>query len=151
MKLFQCWEIPIRLKSEANIREHWTAKHKRIKEYKKRIEAALLCDKIDIELPIQLTLIRIAPRALDLDNLLFAFKPIRDFICDKLIPGLKPGRADSSHLIDIRYAQETRKPKEYLIKIVMEHRNLLKEPRKNYLSEIGFEQSLSDFLSDPFI
>lgn len=53
-------------------------------------------------LPVTITLSRIAPRALDDDNLRGAFKAIRDGICDYL--GL---RSDSSPLITWRYEQSS--------------------------------------------
>jgi len=121
MKLFQCWTIPIKLQSEANIRDKsWHISYKRKEKYIEAIRTALLIDPISIPLPVVLTLTRISPRALDLDNLLFAFKSIRDYVCDRLIPGLKPGRADDSDLIVIKYEQLRGKPKEYAIKIVLE-------------------------------
>jgi hypothetical protein len=121
MKLFQCWTIPIKLQSEANIRDkHWAVKHKRKLKYLHSIRMTLLSDPITVRLPVVLTLIRIAPRGLDFDNLLYAFKNIRDFMSDALLPGYQPGRADDSHLIQIKYHQERGKPKEYAIKIVLE-------------------------------
>jgi hypothetical protein len=121
MLYFQCWTIPIRLQSEANIRDkHWYLRHRRNKKYIEACKFALLIDPIRVSAPMVLTFIRIAPRGLDFDNLAYAFKSIRDFICDQIIPGLKAGRADASDLLVIKYAQEVGKPRQYAVKIVMD-------------------------------
>lgn len=66
----------------------------------------------DIKLPCIVRFTRVSPGHLDEDNLLFSFKSIRDFIADKLIPGLKPGQADGSPKIKWEYLQE-KSHKEY--------------------------------------
>ncbi len=52
------------------------------------------------------------------DNLPCSFKWILDAVCDNLLPGLKPGRADGDERISVKYDQE--KSKEYGVRITME-------------------------------
>lgn len=52
------------------------------------------------------TLVRYSPRKLDDDNLIAAFKWIRDAIADLIKPGFKPGRADANDDIVFKYSQE---------------------------------------------
>lgn len=72
------------------------------------------------ELPVKITLIRIAPRSIDDDNLQFAMKEFRDFIADALIPGLPMGRADGDERLIWKYQQKKDEPKKYAIKIIIE-------------------------------
>ncbi|MBE0568400.1 MAG: hypothetical protein IH577_01830 [Deltaproteobacteria bacterium] len=57
------------------------------------------------------TLTRIAPRALDTDNLASGLKAIRDGVADALEID------DGSSLIEWRYAQEKGKPGEYAVRV----------------------------------
>lgn len=107
--------IPYRLKSEANLREHWTKKHKRHKQERGLI--ALYLRNHTPSLPCHVRLIRIAPRPFDDSNLVSGFKHIQDSVSDHLVPGLAPGRADSDPRIKWSYNQEKGKPKEHAIKI----------------------------------
>lgn len=81
------------------------------------IVAALRPHRKYIILPATITFTRIAPRTLDEDNHLSAFKHLRDSVADILIPGLKPGRADGDKRLTWRYVQERGKVKEHAIKI----------------------------------
>lgn len=75
-------ELPIRIVSVANRREHWSKRHKRAQAHKK---AALMVPKAS--LPCQVTLTRVAPKAggwMDSDNLQTAFKALRDGIAARL-------------------------------------------------------------------
>ena len=76
-----------------------------------------------ITLPCTITLTRIAPRSLDYDNLLNAFKNIRDVIADYIIPGQAPGRSDSDSRINWLYSQEKGQPKTYNIRITIQLAN----------------------------
>lgn len=116
---YQSWEIPIKLVSEANLKEYWTKTHERHKMYKGYIDSAFIIKPIRFKPPVTIEFVRVAPRQLDFDNLVYAFKFIRDTICAKLIPGLSPGRADSSKLITCEYNQTKGKPNEHGIKIVI--------------------------------
>jgi len=78
--------IPVVTKSESNQREHWAAKAKRAKT--QRGAARLLTHHtmtgIDLRCPLRITLTRIAPRALDGDNLGPALKAVRDGVAEAL-------------------------------------------------------------------
>lgn len=102
-------DLPLRIESVANLREHWAAKAKRTKAHR----MAALAIKPH-PLPCVVTLTRIAPRALDDDNLRSGFKGLRDGIADRL------GIADNDPRIEWRYAQERGKPKEYAARVQIE-------------------------------
>ena len=61
--------------------------------------------KIPVALPCEVTLTRLSPRKLDDDNLVGAFKWIRDAISEHFLPGLRPGRADDNPGFTWKYAQ----------------------------------------------
>ncbi len=101
--------LPIYLPSVSNLREHWSAKHKRQKAH----ENALIClfplsERNDLKsagLPIRVKLIRASMRKLDYGNLVSAFKHLQDCVADILIPGLARGRADGDDRIKWEYNQ----------------------------------------------
>lgn len=96
-------ELPLHVQSEANLREHWAVKARRV-----RLHRHKACALVPFHpLPCVVTLIRIAPRALDDDNLASGFKAIRDGIADRL------GVDDRSPLVQWRYSQRPGKPKQY--------------------------------------
>ena len=109
------WNLPLRIISEPNTNQHWSVRYKRAKEQKRCVWAAFYNEQPDIKLPCEVVLTRNAPRKLDDDNLIASFKAIRDEIADHLIPGLRPGMADSSPAIAWHYKQN--KSKEYSIDI----------------------------------
>jgi len=102
-------EIPIKLVSEANVKQHWAIKHKRAKVQEMLIKYEMRGMKIP--LPCTVTLIKCGGRRMDYDNLLYAFKKIRDTIADQLIPNLAAGRADDSELITWIYKQDLKAKK----------------------------------------
>lgn len=118
-------QINIRTVSEANDSSHWAnkAKLKRRSQQKKSMLNLMLLLKSStengIKLPCHIHLVRIAPRSLDDDNLLSAFKLIRDTIASSIRPGLAPGRADETSEITWTYAQEKGEPKQYAVRIVI--------------------------------
>lgn len=112
--------LPIKIVSELNVREHWTKKHARHRKLKRTLSLAFLPYINTNLLPCCVTLIRVSSRALDSDNLMGAFKSIRDYIADLLIPGLAMGRADSDARIMWVYMQEKGLPKQYACRIVIE-------------------------------
>ena len=79
--LVGCWaRFPIRLESEANRRDHWGPKMERTRE-QRTIAAAVLSHIPDgwrPALPCVVLVTRIAPRALDDDNLVRSCKACRD-------------------------------------------------------------------------
>lgn len=99
-------ELPLRIESEANGREHWGAKAGRVK--RQRDQMALMIPKHRLPgLPCTVTLTRIAPRHLDGDNLQSGFKAVRDGIADRL--GIK----DNDPRVTWLYAQRRGPPKQY--------------------------------------
>lgn len=99
--------IPLRIYSQANISEHWSKKYKRNKEISRVIRLLWETSELsDLKLPVLIKFIREAPRSLDSDNLVMAFKTARDTVSDLLIPGLAPGRADGGAGIDFEYGQQ---------------------------------------------
>lgn len=59
-----------------------------------------------VKLPCKIGLTRLSTRKLDDDNLVGAFKWIRDEIADCLIPGQAKGRADGDQRLSWEYRQQ---------------------------------------------
>jgi len=117
------FSIPMKTVSESNSCEHWSKKNKRHTLQKWLVKKSFLDHKVELTLPVHVILIRVAPRKLDTaENLPCSFKWIYDAICDNLIPGLKPGRADSDERITVEFRQEKGAPKEYSVKIILEEK-----------------------------
>lgn len=115
-------EVPIRLESNANgsqgITRGGRIGRSKKRQSQKRIVALVLQPKLPRGLVgpsrrIRVTLTRIAPRALDDDNLAYAFKGVRDSIAKCL------GVDDRDPRVSWDYAQSRRAPKEYAIAIVI--------------------------------
>lgn len=102
-------EVPIKTVSESNCSEHWTKKSKRHKQQKFFVQLALKEQVKKITLPCMIKVVRLSSRLLDYDNLVSSQKWVIDSICDLLIPGLKPGRADGDTRISVCYDQEKSK------------------------------------------
>lgn len=102
--------LPMKVESVSNLREHWS--HRHVRTSAQRAQAYLLVHTQP--LPCAVTLIRIAPRRLDDDNLVGGFKAIRDGVADKL------GAKDNDPRIVWRYSQQPGKPKEYAALIIIE-------------------------------
>lgn len=102
-------ELPLRIESVANKREHWSTRSRRTKAHRM---AALAVPQHP--LPCVVTLIRVAPRPLDGDNLQSGFKALRDGIADRL------GVADNDPRIEWRYGQVRGKAKEYAARVKIE-------------------------------
>ncbi len=102
-------ELPIRIESVANKREHWGKRAARTKAH--RLAALAVSPH---PLPCVVTLTRVAPRALDGDNLQSGFKALRDGIADRL------GVADNDPGIEWRYQQVRGKAKEYAARVHIE-------------------------------
>lgn len=112
------WKIPIRLLSEANLSgEHWSHKSKRQQTQQLQVKAELKgIDKL-VDFPCKIVMTRLSPRLLDDDNLVGAFKHIRDQIADCILPGLAKGRADGDPRLSWKCEQE--KSKEKMVKITL--------------------------------
>ena len=111
------WLIPIRTVSEANSSEHWSKKHKRHKSQKTQVYYAFHTHMPKISFPCIVKLTRISARSLDSDNLVSAFKWIRDEIAAKLTGNNTPGRADDDSRISWEYSQKQDKEQAVLIEI----------------------------------
>lgn len=108
-------ELPIRTVSESNMREHWAPKAKRAKWQRNVVALAVrprLAGMLD-RVPCVVTLTRIAPRALDDDNLARSFKAIRDQVAAEL------GVDDRDARVVWRYAQRRGGKGAYGVEIVV--------------------------------
>lgn len=138
------FDLPIKTVSEANSTEHWSVKSKRHRQQQWFIRLAysrylphLVIDTVLGEPCYQIKMIRIAPRKLDDDNLVSAFKWIRDELSELLIPEkalayinkkgktqkLK-GRADSDDRIVWKYDQLTDRAYSVRIEVTLIRRKL---------------------------
>ena len=113
-------KVPIRIQSESNLREHWTKKHKRQKKQKLVLRQYLMTLEKP-SLPVEITLVRIAPRQIDVDNMWSGVKIAIDTIADWLIPGHMPGIADGDRRLTFRVEQKKGDPKEYALKIFFKY------------------------------
>lgn len=103
-------ELPLRIESVANKREHWTIRARRTKQHR----LAALAVPVH-PLPCIVTLTRVAPRALDShDNLRGGFKALVDGIADRL------GVKDNDPRVEWRYAQVRGRAKEYAARVRIE-------------------------------
>lgn len=99
------YEIPVRLVSGANLREHWAVKSKRSRLH--RADAAI-CTRAALtggflHLPATITIERVGKRKLDSDNLAISAKAVRDGIADAL------GIDDGDPRLDWQYRQSVGK------------------------------------------
>jgi hypothetical protein len=108
----QATRLALYTRSEANAHEHWRKRQKRAKE--QRGLTALFCRTSLAKPPIPCTvrLTRVAPRALDDDNLAGALKHVRDGVADWL--GVNDRRSD---LVRYEYAQSRGQPREYAVMV----------------------------------
>lgn len=88
--------LPIRTVSEANRRDHWATKARRVKLHRRTAYA--MTERVS--LPCVVTMTRVGPRMLDDDNLRGALKATRDGIADRL------GVDDADPRVEWRYAQQ---------------------------------------------
>lgn len=105
-----CFEIPVEVVSEANLREHWSKRYKRSKNQRAWAKAKMALEARPMIYcswngggRFHVTLIRIMAlrqRKFDGDNLQSAFKAIRDGIADAL------GIDDGSDRLTWEYRQE---------------------------------------------
>lgn len=119
--------LPIRLQSP-NVKEHWTKTYKRNKRVAQVIgfslrtnsEVCRLRDKLFSNtkvakngktsfkgFKIKITLVKLG-RPFDYDNMVFAFKAIRDATSSFFFPKLAAGQADCQDCFDFDYLQEKR-------------------------------------------
>lgn len=108
------FQAPIKTISEANEREHWTARHRR-KKAQQQLMAAFMFNALRgrrIKLPCRVRLTRIGPRSLDSDNLAASMKHVQDAIASRL--GIDDGDADQ---VTWEYSQMPVRVKEYGVKV----------------------------------
>lgn len=118
--------LSIKLVSVANLREHWAKKAKRNATHRNALRLAFnpyahefwttANGKAKDLRPIVITITRIAPRALDTDNLASSAKAARDGIADALTV------SDNHPNIEWRYAQEKGRPREYAVRVEIRER-----------------------------
>lgn len=107
-KLLVAVDLPLKIISEANQREHWAQKARRAKFQRQQSFLALRASGASpnvIQAHVRLT--RIGGRRLDDDNLAGGFKAVRDGVADWL------GLDDGSNLLSWSYAQRKGNVKEY--------------------------------------
>lgn len=105
--------------SESNARGHWMIKHRRAREQRVTVFRWILATTpVGFwQLPMHITLVRIAPRLLDDDNLCGALKAVRDGIAD-VFAG-EYGAGEDRHP-DLTWAYQQRRgtTREYGVEIV---------------------------------
>jgi len=119
------FEVPIKAESEKNARGHWGGKARRTADHRATVacvlragaslrgeHAWLLTDAVTVMLT------RIAPRALDDDNIRQALSACRDGIAD----AVNPGKGDRDPRIVWQYAQERGAAKFYAVRVRIERR-----------------------------
>ena len=109
--------IPVKLVSEANMREHWAIKNKRKRTQQAVVAYALLGCKLP-PLPVHVVITRVGVRKLDSDNLAGSAKGVRDQIAKVL--GCDDG--DESK-VTWEYRQRKGVPKEYSMDLIIQARN----------------------------
>ena len=103
-------EMPLKIESTLNKREHWSQRAKRAKLHRTvayQVMKSALPD--GATMPCVVRLIRIAPRELDDDNLAGGCKALRDGIADWF------GIDDRDPRVRWQYAQAKGKPRQYAV------------------------------------
>ena len=105
--------LPIKIVSEANLRQHWrkAGARKRLHRQTARLTLQQYARPMHEDVTITVTLTRVAPRKLDDDNLSSGFKAARDGVADWL------GIDDGSPRIRWQYAQERGRAGEYAARV----------------------------------
>lgn len=118
MRIDHILVTPIKLVSEANMREHWALKNKRKKSQQQMLQACWIkAGLLDFvwAFPLKITFTRIGVRKLDSDNLAGSGKAVRDQIA-KL---LNVNDGDESK-VTWHYEQRKGSPKQYGLEIHFE-------------------------------
>jgi hypothetical protein len=104
-------EMDMKIVSMANVRMHWAVKAKLVKSQRQKAFNALASVAAPPALPCTIVLTRVAPRALDGDNLQSGFKAVRDGVADWL------GVDDRSKQVEWQYRQRPGTVKTYKVEI----------------------------------
>lgn len=104
-------EMDMKVVSVANVRMHWAVKAKLAKDHRRKAYNALCAVAAPVDPPCTIVLTRVAPRALDGDNLQSGFKAVRDGVADWL------GVDDGHQLLDWQYRQRCGEVKQYKVEI----------------------------------
>jgi len=104
-------EVDMKVVSVANVRMHWAVKAKLAKDHRRKAYSALCAVAAPPVPPCTIVLTRVAPRALDGDNLQSGFKAVRDGVADWL------GLDDGHQLLDWQYRQRSGEAKQYKVEI----------------------------------
>ncbi len=117
--------LPIRLQTP-NIKEHWTKTYKRNKRMKVAVgyllrtnsELSRIAQDMGVStsgwfkdknaakgFKIKVTFVKFG-RTFDFDNMVYAFKTVRDTVCGFFFPDLAAGQADCQECFDIHYLQQ---------------------------------------------
>lgn len=114
------WDIPMRLPSVANLREHWAKKAKRTASQRGVVRLVLamrlLPHRQHLASAYVVTLTRVSARELDDDNLASAFKAVRDEVAHLL------GLDDRDKRLAWLYGQEKAKRGQHSVRIRVEAR-----------------------------
>lgn len=105
-------EINEALPSIANKRMNWQKQHKVFKKFHNLgywAAIPLKSDADNLKKPVHIKLVRHGPRKLDFDNLVYAFKPIRDGIAEALWPEKSLRSRDDHDGVVWEYEQEKNK------------------------------------------
>lgn len=113
--------LPIKVVSEANMREHHMAKANRAARQREDVGLVIKPHAYRLRgmFPLLVTLTRVGAGTLDDDNLQGAFKAVRDSVTKAV--GLK---SDADPSISFRYAQKKCKPGKFGIEIRIETRTI---------------------------
>jgi len=106
-------ELPIRTVSESNARGHWAPRARRAKWQRDVVALATRPRIVSLGLPVTVRLTRVAPRALDDDNLRGALKACRDGVADAL------GVRDNDPRVHWVYGQRRGAKAAYAVEIVL--------------------------------
>ena len=109
--------LPIHTVSESNVHTHWRKRHHRAKTQRTAMYYRCLATwRTPPALPLRITLTRIAPRALDDDNLAASCKALRDGVADWLAGAYGTGN-DRQEGLRWHYAQRKGMPHEYAVEV----------------------------------
>lgn len=103
-------EVPIKTVSEANVRQHWAVRAKRVKSQRASTMLALRCSRVEPKdeadgfSRCKVLLVRVGKRRLDSDNLQGSLKAIRDAVAEWI------GVDDGSPYYEWVYAQQSGDP-----------------------------------------